>query len=392
MKGNEVINDRSGDTNPRYSEKGALDTCLPSINKMLLDKCNEQILKACTDFIANNSGETDVLKKFGITLDSIASHVKVKVDEIDAMFLITNASINAEATVTSRFSCYCTQESTAYFRCGKKFWQSMDALAFAENSNAVGSMNFGVQWSLGNLKKHLLTHIRHYKTDQNSTNSKSKDTSEETHSRNGESNTRESYSEADNYNENSNSVTPSHLQANSIENSLSPASASPIRNFPSPRLTEDLTLSPAKPFHEESQENQIEIILAWLQNGQPVDTEILKGDKKLSGITSNCTITKNSFLRIFHNIELSCIQNYLSETSFQLLQDKKTKLENDLYTCPKCGKEITGSDNSYKCDKCLLYYHDAICRGKYEVKSRNLDQTYYNLCSLCFFGLESKLT
>lgn len=97
-----------------------MDTHLPSINKTLLESCIEQGVNVCADFIANNSLEADVLSKFGINLTSIGSHVKAKVDDIDATFL-NNASVKAGAIVTGKVTCYCKHESSAYFRCGKKF-------------------------------------------------------------------------------------------------------------------------------------------------------------------------------------------------------------------------------------------------------------------------------
>lgn len=276
LKENEDNNVASGGTRCRYSEDGALDACLPSINQILLDSCTEQVRKICTDFIANNSGEAE---KFGINLTLNGSRLKVKLDRIDAKFLKNNANLNVDATVIGRITCYCGQECTAYFRCGKKFWKSLEALALTENSVAVDPLNFKAQWNFSNFKNHLNTHNRHYKADKRycSVESSTRTNANET---TGENETTRS-TESCEHSENNNSKTDYHSTVALTKNLSSSLLETPARN--NALLLKNISavsLIPAKPFHEESDESQIEIILSWLQNGQPVNSEILSGEKK----------------------------------------------------------------------------------------------------------------
>lgn len=133
-----------------------------------------------------------------------------------------------------------------------------------------------------------------------------------------------------------------------------------------------------KPFKYESDEMRISLILKWIFAFNSRQ-DILSGTEKITNITSHLNRMKyNGYLRLFE-IDMNIFKDRMTDTSWSLFQDFKSKHQGDAWKCPQCSLIFLENISKWKCERCLFFYHE-----KCAIKQ---NEEINVLCDSCFFSL-----
>lgn len=141
-----------------------------------------------------------------------------------------------------------------------------------------------------------------------------------------------------------------------------------------------------KPFVEESNGIQIELILKWLKIPQTDKLEI-------RNITTYLSAMKfNGYLRLFE-IDMLIVKPLMTDISWELFEDFQSKHLNDVWMCPICDLPCKSDSTRWKCVRCLYWYHNACAKPQLVTKNSQNVTLFdvvvetYELCLSCFFDL-----
>lgn len=142
-----------------------------------------------------------------------------------------------------------------------------------------------------------------------------------------------------------------------------------------------------KPFRVESEDIKITMILKWiLGSGSTAYDGILNEKSKISNITVLLEKMKfNGYLRLFE-VDMNILKKYMTESSWILFEDFKTKREKDTWKCPQCTTLFVQNTLKWNCDRCLFSYHEK-CTKERKIKCKKNFGEDYSLCDSCFFAL-----
>lgn len=136
---------------------------------------------------------------------------------------------------------------------------------------------------------------------------------------------------------------------------------------------------------DEADEIKISIILKWI-HGSDSHEDILTGKGKMKNITFLLGRMKyNGYLRLFE-IDMSSVKNHMTGTSWTLFEDFKSKHKEDAWKCPQCSSFFVANLPKWKCDRCLLWHHEACTKAR-NIRQDGKSSGDYSLCESCFFGL-----
>lgn len=126
-------------------------------------------------------------------------------------------------------------------------------------------------------------------------------------------------------------------------------------------------------------------MMKWL-TGEFPNNDILDESKKLRNISFYLDQLKKqgsrSYLRLM-DINVEVIKQYLSECSWNLLEDFLRKNKHELNVCHVCKFELLNNNGIFKCSRCLLYYHDE-CEDRQTLNDSDLSGQYL-ICKNCYF-------
>lgn len=149
------------------------------------------------------------------------------------------------------------------------------------------------------------------------------------------------------------------------------------------KIKSEVIRKAVKPFAEETQSMKTKMILTWILNEEPSE-DILNGKKKVQNVTTYLNKMKNnSYLRLFEDVDLTMIKDFMTSTSWILLQDFREKHINDKWICPKCNSFLRTNQKFWQCERCLFWYHEKCLTG-HIVKARG-NSSEMLLCGVCFF-------
>lgn len=137
-----------------------------------------------------------------------------------------------------------------------------------------------------------------------------------------------------------------------------------------------------KPYQQESDDGKIMLLLKWIMQDEPYE-QILSGQQVIKNITIQLNkMNYNGYLRLF-DIELNILKNYMSDTSWNSLQDFASKRRSDSWVCPHCKHLFVSNEVKWRCERCLFWYH-RMCAQPKELHGEN---TIFILCFSCLFEL-----
>lgn len=139
-----------------------------------------------------------------------------------------------------------------------------------------------------------------------------------------------------------------------------------------------------KAFNDETDEMKISIILKWIFGLESYEN-VINGKEQIKNITVRLNKMKfNGYLRLFE-IDMNILKGFMSECSWKLFEDFKSKHELDSWKCAQCTSLFKSGSMKWKCDRCRFCYHEKCTQAK-KIQRKEL-QSEYSLCNSCFFGL-----
>lgn len=143
------------------------------------------------------------------------------------------------------------------------------------------------------------------------------------------------------------------------------------------------TWSHPKSFKNESEVMQVSLICKWIF-GSDKTQDILSGKEKMRNITMQLTKMRfNGYLRLFE-LDMNIVKDFMTESSWTLFEDFKTKHHEDAWKCPICSMQFVQDSLKWKCGRCLFWYHEKCTKAR---ETRQQDFENASLCSSCFFAL-----
>lgn len=142
-----------------------------------------------------------------------------------------------------------------------------------------------------------------------------------------------------------------------------------------------------QPFCRENKPDKINIILSWILCTNDKE-EIRKFSTETPIKNIDTYLEKNEkdgwHLRLL-KIDISLIQNYISNTSLLVLQRFIMGHKKDSIICNKCTFKVSNQNtNFFECQKCLLDFH-LVCRNPQSITCDGKKE--YLICDKCFFHL-----
>lgn len=111
-----------------------------------------------------------------------------------------------------------------------------------------------------------------------------------------------------------------------------------------------------KAFKDESDKIKISMILKWIFGFDSYEN-IISGKEKIKNIMVRLQkMGFNGYLRLFE-IDMSIIKDFMSESSWILFEDFKSKRQLDEWKCPHCSSLFSSDSMKWKCDRCLFWHH-----------------------------------
>lgn len=136
-----------------------------------------------------------------------------------------------------------------------------------------------------------------------------------------------------------------------------------------------------KRFKDESNDAKISMIIKWILTSGSHEG-ILSGAEKITNIPTRLKAMKfNGYLRLWE-VDTNILKNFMSESSWTLLTDFKTKHKDDAWKCPHCNSFFAHDQVKWRCERCIFFYHEKCAK---ERKIKGIEG--YSLCDSCFFAL-----
>lgn len=136
-----------------------------------------------------------------------------------------------------------------------------------------------------------------------------------------------------------------------------------------------------KRFKDESDETKLSMMIKWILASGSHES-ILSGAEKITNIPTRLKAMKfNGYLRLWE-IDTNILMNCMTESSWTLFSDFKTKHKDDAWKCPLCNSFFAHNQVKWKCERCIFFYHEKCAKGR---KIKGIED--YSLCDSCFFAL-----
>lgn len=127
------------------------------------------------------------------------------------------------------------------------------------------------------------------------------------------------------------------------------------------------------------------MILKWIF-GLESSENIISGKEKIKNITVRLSKMRfNGYLRLFE-IDMNIFNDFMSESSWTLFEDFKSKRRLDAWKCPQCSSLFMESSLKWKCDRCLFWHHEKCAKARL-IKQIEESVSEFSLCDSCFFAL-----
>lgn len=140
-----------------------------------------------------------------------------------------------------------------------------------------------------------------------------------------------------------------------------------------------------KPFKNESDQMKIPMILKWIFGLDPYEN-IISGKEKIKNITVQLSkMGFNGYLRLFE-IDMNILKDFISESSWTLFEDFKSKRRLDAWKCPQCSSLFSKNSLKWKCERCLFWHHEKCAKAR-NIKQKEEPTSQVSLCDSCFFDL-----
>lgn len=309
---------------------------LDAINNILVESFKLQMENTLRKVVDETQADISSMSKYS-SINEFITEMKVNVKKVDKSCIeaINNPSHAVETN--ARVMCFCNGEITSKFRGSNKFWKIIKSFDGTKITVDNAAQTLQSCWTAHNFSKHLQNQL---KTKPGKRNYKAR--------------------------------LSNNLE---IPNAISSQSMSSIpitTDEPISLITNELSAPPPLPFDEETLEARAQIALKWMLNVNTLDRDILNGNKKISDMAH---ILKkehpNRYLRVLQNVDLEILREYITETSFDFINDLKETTKNNSFICPTCNFVInqTNEVDEFQCDKCFLFYHRK-CSEVYKISSK----------------------
>lgn len=127
------------------------------------------------------------------------------------------------------------------------------------------------------------------------------------------------------------------------------------------------------------------LILKWIFGSESFEN-VISGEEKIKNITARLDkMSSNGYLRLFE-IDVNILKGLLSDSSWILFEDFKTKRQLDAWKCPQCASFFIVSSLKWKCERCLFWYLEKCTKAR-KIMQKEEPESDVSLCNSCFFAL-----
>lgn len=135
-------------------------------------------------------------------------------------------------------------------------------------------------------------------------------------------------------------------------------------------------------FKHLSKSNKVKTILTWIMNDIPNES-VMNHTRKIDTIQFHLNnIPNNAYMRLFEEVDVNILKEYLSEKAWCELQNFKAEHQNDMWHCHICFAVLSKRKLLIMCDKCMLWFHQTCLRKQSNLKGVAFNRKVF-FCNSC---------